>query len=248
MELLKKEEPDEILMASMCKLWSQMQELTASRSDKRRQCLVELRKENDDRVLRFVIKLNQYHNAREATVDGAWSTKAFADLPGFHTYVDQCGSELKVPDDYGKSPKAAIREIKNKAISRRLRRTGDWERRLVLRLSNIKRLRKNLGSEILAKMLQAVQATENVIKAAKKYLCPSYDGLSKAWRSPDKRNRGQGHLLVDSAWINPEDGRKCVPATWARPQGMPSTGSSRPTSKEYYAVRCFLMRKTMMMS
>lgn len=70
MGLLKKEEPDETLMAPMCKIWSSMQELTASRSDEHRQRLVELRTENHDRVLRLVRKvyLEQYRNAREAMV------------------------------------------------------------------------------------------------------------------------------------------------------------------------------------
>ena len=71
MELVKREEPDETLMAPMCRLWSPMQELYACRGEWENQQLVKNRTENHDNMLMFVreVYLEQYQNAREATLE-----------------------------------------------------------------------------------------------------------------------------------------------------------------------------------
>ena len=108
LDRVREEEPDEILMAPMCRLWSQMQELSASRSPEARQKLVELRRQDHNNVLQFVkrVYMEQYNNSREVTLEHpwtsrAWMTKAWHQLPGYETYVDQCAYGLKVPDDEG---------------------------------------------------------------------------------------------------------------------------------------------------
>ena len=75
MELVKREEPDKILMAPMCRLWSPMQELYACRGEWENQQLVKNRTENHDNVLLMFVRevyLEQYQNAREATLEHPW--------------------------------------------------------------------------------------------------------------------------------------------------------------------------------
>ena len=108
LDRVQEEEPDEILMAPMCRLWSQMQELSASRSPEAKQKLAELRRQDHNNVLQFVKRVytEQYNNSREVTLEHpwtsrAWMTKAWHQLPGYETYVDQNAYGLKVPDDEG---------------------------------------------------------------------------------------------------------------------------------------------------
>ncbi|CAJ1369328.1 unnamed protein product, partial [Effrenium voratum] len=108
LDRVREEEPDEILMAPMCRLWSQMQELSASRSPEAKRKLVELRRQDHNNVMQFVkrVYMEQCNNSREVTLEHpwtsrAWMTKAWHQLPGYETYVDQCAYGLKVPDDEG---------------------------------------------------------------------------------------------------------------------------------------------------
>ena len=83
--------------------------------------------------------------------------------------------------------------------------------------SYIARLHKSLGhpgTETLLRMLEEVQATENVMKAAKGYKCSScYHRQPPAGVPPaaglTARNFND-RVVADSAWINTNDGRKCV--------------------------------------
>ena len=87
----------------------------------------------------------------------------------------------------------------------------------------VARLQKNLGhpsSEVLVKMLQEVQATENVITAAKKYLCPNHYNRKRPAQVPPSSGISStvfnNRLMADSAWIqldddeNGEKKRACV--------------------------------------
>ena len=79
----------------------------------------------------------------------------------------------------------------------------------------VARLHKNLehpSAEVLAKMLEEVQAKGNVMKAAQGYLCPK----CYARQAPSGTGRTAGvaaknfnaRLLIDSAWVDTDDGRR----------------------------------------
>ncbi|CAE7647792.1 GIP [Symbiodinium sp. CCMP2592] len=84
-------------------------------------------------------------------------------------------------------------------------------------LNYVTRLHKNLGhpsSDVLVRMLEEVQATTNVIEAAKGYVCPTCYARRRSPGVPPAaglmaRNFGD-RLLADSAWIDIEGGRRCV--------------------------------------
>ena len=105
---VKDEEPDSILLAPMCTLWSMLQELTAAQYEDYKEKLKLDRQENHDTILTFVAVVYEMQRraGRDATVEHpwmsrAWSTKAFMRMNGFDTYVDQCCYKLRLPDDEG---------------------------------------------------------------------------------------------------------------------------------------------------
>ena len=105
---LRDEEPDSILLSPPCRLWSQLQELAASRSEEARDDLRLRREEDHDTILTFiaVVYEEQRRNGRDATCEHpwmskAWKTKAFTKMQGYDTYVDQCQYKLKLPDEHG---------------------------------------------------------------------------------------------------------------------------------------------------
>ncbi|CAJ1383601.1 unnamed protein product [Effrenium voratum] len=173
MELVKLEEPDKILMAPMCRLWSPMQELYACRGEWENQQLVKNRTENHDNVLMFVreVYLEQYQNAREATLEHPWLSRAW---------------KTKDEKDVIKADDEQAREDESIKKNRRLR----------------------------AEMLNEVQATDTVLKAAKNYLCPSCVARTKPGGAPPASGltakEFNDRIVVDSAWINTDTGRKCV--------------------------------------
>ena len=63
-------------------------------------------------------------------------------------------------------------------------------------------------------MLNEVQATDTVLKAAKNYLCPSCVARTKPGGAPPASGltakEFNDRIVVDSAWINTDTGRKCV--------------------------------------
>lgn len=83
-------------------------------------------------------------------------------------------------------------------------------------LNYVMRLRKNLGHpapKVLRKMLEEVQATENVMTAAQKYICTEcFERQGPAGVPPASgltaRIFGE-RLMVDTAWIDTDDGRLC---------------------------------------
>ena len=102
------EQPDELTISPECRLWSPLQELTASKSDGARQFLVDRRKVHHDEHLCFcgVIYEIQRRNGRHATLEHPWNSRAWktvslSRLNGFETYIDQCELGLKMLDDYG---------------------------------------------------------------------------------------------------------------------------------------------------
>ena len=105
---LKEEEPDEVMMAPMCRLWSQLQELSCAAYPERKEKLETDRKENHDTILMMCAVAYEYQRrgGRHATLEHpylskAWGTDAFKDLPGYSTMVDQCRYGLMLPDDNG---------------------------------------------------------------------------------------------------------------------------------------------------
>ena len=81
----------------------------------------------------------------------------------------------------------------------------------------VQRLHKNLGHpapDVLQKMLEEVQATENVLEAARQYQCPKCyarqgpSGVPPA--APHTAREFNCRLMIDSAWIDTEDGRRCI--------------------------------------
>ena len=109
LQRLREEQPDEVLLAPMCKLWSPLQELSLATNPGRRERLCEERQKNHDEILVFcgVIWETQRREGRHAHLEHpwlsrAWKTKAFSRLQGgYDTYVDQCMYGLQVRDDHG---------------------------------------------------------------------------------------------------------------------------------------------------
>ena len=105
---LMKEQPDELMISPECRLWSPLQELTASRSEGARQVLIDKRKHHHNVHLCFcaVIYEIQRRNGRHATIEHpwnsrAWKTVSFSKLSGMQTYIDQCELGLAMEDDRG---------------------------------------------------------------------------------------------------------------------------------------------------
>ena len=106
---LRTEEPDEVLIAPACKLWSSLQELSASRSDKARRELMRKRQRDHDAHLTFtaVVYEAQRRAGRHATTEHshksrAWKTKAYNKMKGYDCYVGQCAYGLTLPGELGK--------------------------------------------------------------------------------------------------------------------------------------------------
>ena len=81
----------------------------------------------------------------------------------------------------------------------------------------IRRLHKNLGHpspQVLAKMLEEIQATEDVLKAAREYecaVCYERKGPSGVPPAAGLSARSFGiRLLADTAWVDTDDGRCCM--------------------------------------
>ena len=81
----------------------------------------------------------------------------------------------------------------------------------------IRRLHKNLGHpapQVLTKMLEEIQATEDVLKAAREYecaLCYERKGPSGVPPAAGLTARAFGErLLADTAWVDTDDGRCCM--------------------------------------
>lgn len=81
----------------------------------------------------------------------------------------------------------------------------------------VARLHKNLGhpgKEVLVAMLKDVLATEDVILAAKHYVCPRCYERQKPGQAPPAAGRSSAvfnhRLQCDSSWIQVEEGRRCV--------------------------------------
>ena len=84
-------------------------------------------------------------------------------------------------------------------------------------MNYVSRLHKNLGHpgpEVLCKMLEEVQATENVLRGAREYICPQCYARRPPGGVPPAaglhaRYFGE-RLMADTAWIDTDDGRVCV--------------------------------------
>ena len=107
---LREEQPDEVLMAPMCRLWSPLQELNTAQSDDDYLKLIQDRKVNHSTILMMcsTIFQEQQKHGREATLEHpwnsrAWSTRAFRMLEEgtYDCYVDQCMYGLTVPTQEG---------------------------------------------------------------------------------------------------------------------------------------------------
>ena len=81
----------------------------------------------------------------------------------------------------------------------------------------VKRLHKSLGHpqpSVLKKMLMEVQATQDVLKAAEEFKCATCYSRKPPYSVPpaaglSARNVND-RVMADSAWIDTDDGRKCV--------------------------------------
>ena len=107
---LRHDEPDDILLSPMCRLWSPLQELNCAQSEDYKTKLVADRKLNHDTILTMcsVAYLEQQRHGRHATLEHpwpsrAWSTRAFRKLEevSYDVYVDQCQYGLTLPDKHG---------------------------------------------------------------------------------------------------------------------------------------------------
>lgn len=291
---MREEEPDSILMSPPCKLWSQLQELAASKSEEAREILRLKREEDHEVILTFcaVVFEEQRRNGRDATCEHpwsskAWKTKAFSKMQGYDTYVDQCQYKLKLPDvdgvirpvkkptcfrttgpeiydtlwapcDCGHQhtpleghipgvgPRSKLAEnypplLASKLAEALVKQYNAWtetyaaedveshnrdaegevnipehvtkNRALKNKVGRraveyVQRLHKNMGhisSEVLVRMLQEIQATDNVLEAAREYICPTCYARQKPPQSPPssalKSTEFNQRIQVDTHWI-----------------------------------------------
>ena len=84
-------------------------------------------------------------------------------------------------------------------------------------MNYVRRLHRNLGhpsAKVLCQMLEEVQATENVITAAKEFVCPECfvrQGPSGVPPASGLTARVFGErLMADTAWVDTDEGRACV--------------------------------------
>ncbi len=105
---LRDKEPDEVFLSPDCRVWSSLQELSASLSNKAREDLIAKRQEDHDIHLNFVATIFRYQEKSQQHVhiehpwiSRAWWTKAFQNLKGMPTYMDQCALGLKLENDQG---------------------------------------------------------------------------------------------------------------------------------------------------
>ena len=103
---LRHEEPDAVLLSPVCKLWSQLQELTVASKEGYGERLEELRQWDHDNVLMFcaIVYEHQRRNGRLALCEHplksrAWKTQAFESMQGYDARVDQCMFGLRMPND-----------------------------------------------------------------------------------------------------------------------------------------------------
>eukprot|EP00438_Fugacium_kawagutii_P024723 Skav235563 [mRNA] locus=scaffold3067:381891:390381:- [translate_table: standard] len=111
LDKLRRDEPDDVLLSPMCRLWSPLQELSCHTVPGYRERLIADRKVNHDTIMMMcsVAMTEQYKNGRHGTLEHpwpsrAWSTKAMQLIEEFcyDTYVDQCQYGLKLPDRDGR--------------------------------------------------------------------------------------------------------------------------------------------------
>ncbi|CAE7354048.1 GIP [Symbiodinium microadriaticum] len=132
---------------------------------------------------------------------------------------DELGSQDKEPADNTKDVSRKNRDEEptdnTEDVSRKNR---DLRSKVGSQAMNyVTRLHKNLGhpsADVLVRMLGEVQATANVIEAAKGYVCPTCYSRRRPPGVPPAaglmaRNFGD-RLMADSAWVDLEGGRRCV--------------------------------------
>ena len=105
---LREEEPDAVLLAPMCKLWSALQELSIAKDPSYEERLNEARDWDHINILMFcaVVYEHQRRHGRLALLEHpkgsrAWNTYAFQQMLGFDAEVHQCMFGLKLPDESG---------------------------------------------------------------------------------------------------------------------------------------------------
>ena len=106
---LRTEEPDVVLLSPMCKLWSQLQELTVAAHKGYQDTLEAARQWDHDNILMFcaVVFEHQRRKGKVAVCEHprgsrAWSTPAFESMQGFDAHIDQCMFGLRLPNDQNK--------------------------------------------------------------------------------------------------------------------------------------------------
>ncbi|CAL1173005.1 unnamed protein product [Cladocopium goreaui] len=195
------EEPDSVLLSRVCRLWSVLQELNIAQSEEYRAELQRQRQENHDTILTFVAIVYeiQRRNGRDATVEHpwrakSWRTKAFNKMIGYDCYVDQCCYKLAMPDVDGvmlaenyppklaaKLAEALVTQVNHWDDVNAAEELNEVYNKLRRQVGNrpfeyVQRLHKNTGhisNDTLHRMLEEIQATENVLTAAKNYVCPT---------------------------------------------------------------------------
>eukprot|EP00438_Fugacium_kawagutii_P011914 Skav221382 [mRNA] locus=scaffold7016:18304:23637:- [translate_table: standard] len=105
----------------------------------------------------------------------------------------------------------------------------------------VQRLHKNLGhvsSETLQKMLTEVQATEDVMLAAKHYVCPTCYARKRPAQAPPssglKTTEFNDRIQVDSHWI------RCTDSMIKEKPAAPGTPAARKRAREITGRQCVL--------
>ena len=107
LEKARTEQPDEIFMSPRCTLWSPMQNINIH-SEEDAEILQERRARDHATHLKMCrdLYMHQVQTGNHAHIEHperskAWSTKAFRNLPGYHSVFDQCMYGTMTFDDEG---------------------------------------------------------------------------------------------------------------------------------------------------
>ncbi|CAL1164318.1 unnamed protein product, partial [Cladocopium goreaui] len=226
-----------------------MEELSIAKSDNYKEELDYQRQVDHDTVLTFVAIVYEIQRraGRDATVEHpwwsrAWSTRAFESMIGFDAYVDQCCYKLMLPDTDGVMKRGDEHNSPEVHVPEPVQKNRELRRQVGSRpFEYVQRLHKNLGhvsNETLCRMLDEVQATADVMTAAKHYVCPTCYARKKPSQAPPssgvKTTEFNERIQVDSHWI------QCEQSAVAQKEPAPGTPAAKRKQREISGRQCVL--------
>ena len=171
---MEKEKPDAVLWSPVCKLWSNMQELTCAKDPAYAANLEARRREDHDSHLTFVA-VGYEKQRREGRIglvehpwtSKAWKTPAFEHMKGYDTYIDMCAYGLVLPAEDGHTylvQKPTCLKVTSPIVYNKLWRTCDgshWHTHLEGQIPGMgtrTSLAENYTQEFATKVINAILA------------------------------------------------------------------------------------------